>query len=31
MDRKAFFEIVRGLLGGKITQNQVERFSEIFG
>ncbi|EKU59513.1 phage lysozyme [Acinetobacter sp. WC-323] len=29
MDRKAFFDIARELLGGKLTQNQVDRFSEI--
>ncbi|ENX58808.1 MULTISPECIES: lysozyme [Acinetobacter] len=29
MDRKAFFDIARKLLGGKLTQNQVDRFSEI--
>ncbi|MCH7292314.1 lysozyme [Acinetobacter sp. ANC 3926] len=29
MDRKPFFDIARKLLGGKLTQNQVDRFSEI--
>lgn len=29
MDRKAFFDIARELLGGKLTQSQVDRFSEI--
>ena len=29
MNRKAFFDIARDLLGGKLTQNQVDRFSEI--
>ncbi|NNP69899.1 lysozyme [Acinetobacter sp. Ac_5812] len=31
MDRKPFFDIARKLLGGKLTQNQVDRFSEILG
>ncbi|ENX59995.1 hypothetical protein F885_02187 [Acinetobacter higginsii] len=29
MNRKAFFDIARELLGGKLTQSQVDRFSEI--
>ncbi|EPF72535.1 lysozyme, partial [Acinetobacter gyllenbergii] len=29
MNRKAFFDIARELLGGKLTQSQVNRFSEI--
>ena len=29
MYRKAFFDIARELLGGKLTQSQVDRFSEI--
>lgn len=29
MNRKTFFDIARELLGGKLTQSQVDRFSEI--